>query len=766
MKAKDNKVDLSVILTAHNEGILAHKTMQSVLRAVKQLKDAGLTYELIIHIDNGDSETQEYFVRYHDKKIEGFDSSQMKLLNGHFEIFENNFGDLGMSRNFAIQKSAGKYVAILDLDDLISKNYFLDAVNILKKRDKEKLVLHVDYCISFFPGDDRFLIQKETNSVSKLEDAKKLALRNLWGSFVVSKKETFIKHPYIVAKDGIGFEDWNFNIATVNAGYRHECVPNSIYLYRRKADSLLTRTSASVATADYSPLFDFDFVAKAQIDEIRPTEEQSTLYKAKKAIVSAYVKLRSIKLMNAVIAPLAGAAKNLLGRKLIKEVNDIRIERVHHELSDSIISEWKELADIETAAYPSKHRLGRTDFYAPEDNIKVFNAYIRLCREAKHQADYVFVVPWLVKGGVEKLLLNYLTGFQKLYPSKKIAVVATLDVEHVWRDKIPNNTVFINFGHHAKDLNDEARDSLFSRLILQLHSPVIHNMNSRFCYEWAARHKQLIKGKFKFYCSIFGFSSGTGEFRERIMDYADPFMVNIDGVIDKIFTDNSCLGKSLTTRDGFNPEKFIVEHQACTSDPDELIQPTSASRQKIRQSDGKYHVLWASRIVSEKNPEAMLALAKKLKEIGRNDIIIDMYGQLGGEYAASDFAGRDNLVYHGAYDGIDSLDPSRFDCFVYSSLMDGMPNILLEVARFRLPIVSTGAGGITDFIENDKTGVIVNDPLNAQEYADAILGVLSDKARAEKLANSAFKKLEKEFSWNAYLDVLRRDFADVLGDIP
>ena len=107
------------------------------------------------------------------------------------------------------------------------------------------------------------------------------------------------------------------------------------------------------------------------------TEEQSTLYKVKKTIVSTYVKLRSIKLMNAVIAPLAGAAKNLLGRKLIKEVNDLRIERVHHELSDSIISEWKELADIETAAYPSSHRLGRTDFYAPEDNVKVFNASLK-----------------------------------------------------------------------------------------------------------------------------------------------------------------------------------------------------------------------------------------------------------------------------------------------------------------------------------------------------------------------------------------------------
>lgn len=59
--AKNKHAELSIIVTAHNEGILAHKTMLSLFRATKKLEEEDIPYEFIVHIDNGTLETKKYF---------------------------------------------------------------------------------------------------------------------------------------------------------------------------------------------------------------------------------------------------------------------------------------------------------------------------------------------------------------------------------------------------------------------------------------------------------------------------------------------------------------------------------------------------------------------------------------------------------------------------------------------------------------------------------------------------------------------------------
>ena len=61
-----NKKDcvLSIIITAHREGLVAHKTMKSVERAVKKIEEASISYEVIVSIDRGDDQTIDYFNNY------------------------------------------------------------------------------------------------------------------------------------------------------------------------------------------------------------------------------------------------------------------------------------------------------------------------------------------------------------------------------------------------------------------------------------------------------------------------------------------------------------------------------------------------------------------------------------------------------------------------------------------------------------------------------------------------------------------------------
>lgn len=129
---KKEVIELSVIITAHDEGLLAHKTMLSILRALEISRVN--KYEIIVHIDCGTDDTIKYFQRYANNK--------------HFKIIQNCFGDLGESRNAAVKAARGKYVLFLDADDLISKNYIASMLSLLK-REKREITVGPQYCLCF-----------------------------------------------------------------------------------------------------------------------------------------------------------------------------------------------------------------------------------------------------------------------------------------------------------------------------------------------------------------------------------------------------------------------------------------------------------------------------------------------------------------------------------------------------------------------------------------------------------------------------------------
>ena len=764
---KCSEVDLTLVLTAHSEGLLIHKTLLSVFRALEPLVKAGRTYEAIIHVDNGNDETLEYLRRYRDRKKSYLLSETEKEFKKHLRIFENSFGDLGLSRNFAIGQAHGKYVATLDLDDLISQNYLVRAVEILDKRTNEDLILHAECRLSFWERNAHTEIQKLTNSQNKSADARMLAVVNLWGSFAVAKREIFIKHPYRQAKNGIGFEDWGFNVDTINAGCRHETVPDTIYFYRRKDDSLLGKTAAESATIDYSPLFDFKTIAGGDLKPVAepPTRGQKSksrtkkrlIYSVKKSLVGTYVALRNTKIGNALLEPVATVAKRVYGGKLVKTPEDLRMKDLYGRFPTSFFNEWKEMATIDSLVYPSKERLGWLDFHQPEQNQELASTYVELARKARDHADYVFVLPWLKRGGADKLVLNYVRAFLEINPKIKIVLITTLNVESTWLDRVPPEVSVVEFGKMTAELTEAQRDGLFTRLILQLQPKVIHNINSAYCYDWLRRHRALLSGRFKINVSLFGCGIHSNDPRD-ISDYANPRLRDIYDVVDKIISDNSQTGPQRASQYGFDIHKFVVQHQPYDARSQVLASPDRGAKLSIQ--DHRLHILWASRVCYGKNPEILVKIADELNKRDEG-FVIDVYGEMDGEMDEGLFKDVPNLMYHGAYDSMREIYPEQYDCFLYTSLSDGMPNVLLEVASRHVPIISTGVGGITDFIKDGVTGLIVQDPCSESEYI-AALELIKNEVLANKLADNALRVLETEFSWKTYLETIRSDFGWLL----
>ena len=122
VKSKNNSPVISLVVTAHREGILLHKTILSLLDSSRSLESEDIPYEFIINLDNPDPATLDYAKRWRTDE--------------RFVIETVSFGNPADNRNDAVKKARGEYIALMDGDDLISKNWLLSAFRLLQEQDK------------------------------------------------------------------------------------------------------------------------------------------------------------------------------------------------------------------------------------------------------------------------------------------------------------------------------------------------------------------------------------------------------------------------------------------------------------------------------------------------------------------------------------------------------------------------------------------------------------------------------------------------------
>jgi len=709
---------LSVIITASSEGILAHKTILSVLGA---LKNVGVSYEIIIAIDNGTEETKAYFSRYADDK--------------HYRIIENGFKDVGESRNSAIERAKGEFVFLLDADDLISDDYFTKGLEVLEKTEQETVV-HPEYCLTFEDCGARCVLQRMGESFSQEKDTFLLLSRNRWVSALGGQRKTFLKHPYISTAKGYGHEDYALNIALTEAGVKHRVARNTVYFYRRKQTSLLMLNSANFCTQPYTELFSVEKWQKMEIPEAEFPELAPPTTRQK--VQNLYVKIRQNKVLNALITPAATLGKRLTGKKLVPEA----------KIPEAVMERWRAIAKIESQLYPVVKLTDSLAHYTAENYSKVSEAYWKMCQQVEGMPNYVFVVPWVVSGGSDKVLLNYLAALKEIHSEWKVAVITTVPVENEWRGRMADNSYLIDFGNITKGLSWDDQELLFTRLMVQLRVKKLHIINSEFGYAWARLHPELVKSQIELYVSLFchGILSKTN--CEGTWDFADPNASRIYHLIEKIYTDNMAVVKKLVAEDGFDEEKIVAHHQ-----PAKLA---NINRKK-KTEDGKLRILWASRISVQKNPRLLVRIARKLNP---ENVLIDAYGRIDPIESENFAFPKDlkTLTYCGKFDGLDSLDLSKYDVLLYTSRIDGMPNIILEAASAGLATIASNVGGISDFIKDGETGILVNDADNEDAYIEVIDRIRQDPGVLEKLAKAAREKVKKDFSWQTYIETIKKDF--------
>lgn len=86
--------------------------------------------------------------------------------------------------------------------------------------------------------------------------------------------------------------------------------------------------------------------------------------------------------------------------------------------------------------------------------------------------------------------------------------------------------------------------------------------------------------------------------------------------------------------------------------------------------------------------------------------------------------------------------------FAFPSYYEGLPGSLLEAMACQLPIVATEVPGNIELIEHNKNGIFIP-PKNASAISKAILDLLDDPDKRDKLGKNARKTIEDKFTWDA-----------------
>ena len=735
-KDKQKTPDLSIIVTAHAEGLIAHKTMRCLFENQKLLNEKHISSEIIIHIDTGTPDTIDYFSRY--------------AKSADIKIFKNNFHDLGKSRNFATKKATGKVIAFIDADDLVSSNWLAEAYSIIKNH-KAPILVHPEAVLDF--GIDvthpRLWLQKNS-ATTKAENAKALIVTNRWVSTIAGPRAVFLDHPYPPTEHGFGNEDYDFNLETIANGIAHFVAPNTVLFYRKKrAGSLLAQSAQEKYVQRPSSLFDIKFYQQNCRTAPQEPEIQSAPVTSKKAkIVEKYIHLRNNHpRINKLITPTASLAKKITGRSITPPVESPR-ERNERLIPEFVIKEWQDINRIDTSIYPNDILLSNLWFYRPEENEAYAKAYFELVKNIQKLPEYIFIVPWVVSGGAERVLLNYLEAFSKLQPKSRVVVITTTTTENTWADHLPPNTDLVEFGRITDKIEDFGKDYLFSQFLVQLNCKKLHIINSDFGYRWIMTHRTLVKDNFTLNVSIFTDDTLPGSEGKLRLGYANPHVVEIYPLINRIFTDNATVIGYLSELNGFDPKKFTAHFQPNTT----LASSSLEKNPKDRMGEG-VHILWASRVCTPKHPELLCRLAEKLAPTHYQ---IDVFGRFSNGYNETLFDNIKTIKYRGTFDGIENLDISSYDFFLYTSLNDGIPNILLEIATLGLPIIASDAGGVGEIVKDKETGLLVKEE-TVDAFLEAINFAEQNPDKMLEFAKNAQKLVKSKHNWENFCASVKRD---------
>ena len=233
---------------------------------------------------------------------------------------------------------------------------------------------------------------------------------------------------------------------------------------------------------------------------------------------------------------------------------------------------------------------------------------------------------------------------------------------------------------------------------------------------------------------------------------------------DKVIVVSDYLKKNLIEYEWFNPSKIMTIYNGVDETKFKIESNTGEIRDRLGLSAASKIIGIVARLDPIKNHKSAIKAIRLIVERFSNAVLLIVGdGPLRGEleHFVRQCKLEKHVVFLGTRTDVHQL-LSIMDIFILCSTSEGMPVTLLEAMAAGRPIVATDVGGVSEVIEHGKNGLLI-EPNSHELLADAILDLLTNKEKAQRMGLSARNKFESNFTLSAMIKKYEDVYASLLA---
>ena len=315
--------------------------------------------------------------------------------------------------------------------------------------------------------------------------------------------------------------------------------------------------------------------------------------------------------------------------------------------------------------------------------------------------DAVLIIPFLAIGGAEKFASN-LTAALLAIGMRKVVVLIT-DQRSEDAPDLNSLTILKGFKEAQRVFWTDVcgpghgNDVVLARTLNTIRPRHTIVINSRLGLETIARSGRGLSQFSKLHCAYFGIdvqarAASYGSFYPR---QTLPFAAAL--------TDNEATATILRDRYGGLPGQgiLVLPPQVRPVTDNEFRRRLISQRKRSLSRRHPYRWLWISRIEPWKGTRILAKIAA-MRPFDR----FELFGPA-EQSLASLGLNLPNIVHRGVLKDVPSADLTSYDGFLFTSLFEGMPNVVLELTQHAIPMVLAKVGGIPETFD-DRAACLVD----------------------------------------------------------
>ncbi|MEP7104018.1 MAG: glycosyltransferase [Candidatus Dojkabacteria bacterium] len=368
----------------------------------------------------------------------------------------------------------------------------------------------------------------------------------------------------------------------------------------------------------------------------------------------------------------------------------------------------------------------------------------------------MFIFPWLVAGGFDKLMLDTIAG---LNPKEfNTHVFTTLLSNHTWEKEFKKLTP--NMFHLSEYVNENFYFAFIKEYIKLGHIDTILIGNSQAGFDMIPEIKKVFpKIRIMDLIQAQGMKNEGGGYPK--------YCVQFDEHIETHIVASKMLKELMVNEYGVNPGKILVVHNGIDLNK---FDPTKFEagkyRKKFKMSAKDIVLSYLGRLNFDKSPEKLVEIANELinvRKIRNVKLIIAGGGPMLKELQTEveDLKLNESVFFTDFFQNSEApyiLKDTDYSLIV--SEMEGMPVSTLESMAMEVPVISTKVGGIPEMVEHGRDGFLIEYGNNlVNDFADLIVSLLAeDKKIVQGIGKNARETVEREFS----LKEMQKAFNEIL----